>query len=90
MDDVINQGEDEHSHGSKDFGASVCVAFEGLVGEEAFEDILSQGRKEFVEDFKDVEYNIEFDGCLTSDAMVHSTGVQLHQDHAAAYDDSTL
>ena len=83
MDEVIGQGENEEPEGAEDLAAAVGLAFEGFFGEEAFQDVLAEGGEEAVANFEDVVDHVELDGSLASDAVVHSAGVEVHQDDAA-------
>lgn len=80
VDHVVSESQEKHPDWTDDFAASVGFPFERLFGEEAFQNILTECREEAIAYFKHVVDNVELDGSLTTNRVVHTAGVKTDQE----------
>ena len=76
MNDRVGQCQDKQPEWPQDLAVTIGLALKGFFGEEAFENILSDCREQAVTDLEEVVNDIELDGCLATDPMVHPAGVK--------------
>lgn len=78
MDQVVEKGKNEQPERPQDLTAPVWPSFQSFLRDQTFQYILTKRREESIADFKYVVDDIQLDCRLSTDAMVHSTGVELH------------
>ncbi len=87
---VVRQREEEHAEREQNLGSARRVPRQRLGAEEALENVLPDGGEQAVADLEDVEDDVELNGRLRADKVVHAAGVELHKRKGAAEDDGTL
>jgi hypothetical protein len=87
---AVCQSEEEHAQREKNFGSTRGITGECLGTEQTLENVLSQSREKTIANFENVVNDVELNGGLGSDEVIHATCIEGHESHGTANDDSAL
>lgn len=90
MQNVVHEGEQEHSQREHHLGAARAVPRQRLGAEETLEHVLAKSREKPVPDFEEVINGVQFDGRLCPNKVVHPAGIEVHKRNGTADDDGAL